>query len=178
MSAVELSEEQALAVWETLEAQGPMHAVALVRSWTGADLAEALAFVRSLQPDEPQRDPTPTAEIIAVGPFAKHLIPILDYSMEELWAKVPEGTPIVTTYDSAVGDEDVRRLAATFGVDPWDFNAHALDYARFDRGSVAESWGSEYVEYFAAKAKALHDAGFRFYFLGPDVLGGSDPIVG
>jgi hypothetical protein len=89
-------------------------------------------------------------------------VPFLPYSSER-YAGVPEGTlviaDVVDTYSDA---ERTLECAACFGVDPWDFNGHALDPARVDLealDALEDGARESFVN--------LRDAGFKFYFYGP-----------
>ena len=87
-----------------------------------------------------------TAEVLAVGPFRSVLVPVLEHP----------------------ADQDTRELctlAECLGVDPWDFNTHAIDAQRV-RLEALESLldsgggpGPSHTDTF----KALCAAGFQFY---------------
>jgi hypothetical protein len=141
--------------------------VAFVRAATGATLAQATAIARvvaveigAITPRNPE--PQLSGELLAIGAFSRSIAPFLDYDVER-YEGVPDGAPVIVTITDAYETEDTFALAASFGVDLWDFNAHApLDAARIDLetlGALDDAASERFVR--------LRDAGFTFYFYLP-----------
>jgi hypothetical protein len=163
-----LSAEERTEVARLIADGGLIAAVAFIRRATGATLAEAVVAARAagveLGAITPPRPGHPlTAEILAIGPFSAAIAPFLPYSSER-YEGVPEGTPVIATIIDTYRDtEQTFELAACFGVDPWDFNAHApLDPARVDLEALGALDDAAREPF-----ERLRDAGFVFYFYGP-----------
>ena len=79
-----------------------------------------------------------SADVIAIGPFRRELVPYLGQPVE-LHAATRDGATIVLrVFETSEGSSRSRELAACFGVDPWDFQSHALDAARADLPGLRE----------------------------------------
>ena len=122
-----------------------------------------------------------SAEVLSIGPFRTTLVPHLRHPPER-YAATREGAVIVEVVVSyRHGNSVSRDLAACFGIDAWDFNAHAFDPWRTDidalrrcvkhDGCPAHVPGERQPNCTAcqsidpvAKFLALRDAGHRFYF--------------
>jgi hypothetical protein len=101
------------------------------------------------------------AEVIAIGPFHRSIIPFLQYPADQ-YANTREGVTIAEkVFFIESGTSESRKLAACFGVDPWDFNHHELDPRSADLDHLRDLFGEEAVRSFVG----LRDAGFRFFFL-------------
>ena len=102
------------------------------------------------------------ADVLAIGPFRPSLLPHLDYPAH-LHARTSEGATLIeTVFETSEGSTRSRALAACFGIDPWDFDAHALDAGAADVERLRTLF-SEELE-LVEKFLALREAGFRFYF--------------
>ena len=101
-----------------------------------------------------------------MGPFRRELAPLLDYPADR-YVRTSEGAPILTTVVSVEQDSGaVGRLASCFGIEPWDFNRHALDPAQLDvakLGALFAPFLEEAAE-IEEKVLALCGAGFTFHF--------------
>lgn len=170
-STFELPTELHAAIASLIKQQGLLAAVAQVRQQTGASLAAALGAVRSVAlaagllagPSQPTEL---SVEILAVGPFRPALVPLLEYSSDR-YAGTREGVTVLTTLVDIYRDSAmVHALAACFGMDPWDFNAHELDAAKVDLDALRQLFPDP-EEDVAGRVTALQAAGFRFYFNGP-----------
>lgn len=106
------------------------------------------------------------AEVIAVGPFKKALVPHLEYP-PEVYTSTREGACItVTLFGIVEGSSLSREFASLLGVtDPWDFNQHRLDSSSFDIDGLRQFAG-KYPDYRGSvdALVALRDAGFEFHF--------------
>lgn len=106
------------------------------------------------------------AEIVAIGPFQRWLIPHLDYP-EEHYADTREGA-IVTLllFGILEGSSLSRDFANLLGVtDPWDHNQHKLDPRNFDREGLM-LFGAAYDTYDkdVNTLLTLANAGWEFHF--------------
>ena len=145
--------------------RGEVAAVAYVRRVLDLPFSEALEIVASVLgwPCPPATDAT-SAEIIAVGPFRLDVADFLEYGAE-MYADTREGATVIVTVACVLEDSAATRaLARSFGIDPWDFNAHELDPWRADLDSLRTVSGEERP---VETLVALREAGFRFYFNGP-----------
>lgn len=105
-----------------------------------------------------------SAEILAVGPFRRELVPYLEYP-DSAYAATREGTPVVVCFvDVYRNSPEVYALAACFGADPWDFNTHVLDPWQADLEALRTLLLDEDDRYYVSKLVALRAAGFQFYF--------------
>jgi hypothetical protein len=99
------------------------------------------------------------AEIIAIGPFSKRLIPALGYG-EEQYRGVAEGTTVITcVFGDCGGSTESERLARCFGVGRWDLGRHVLNASEADLETLRSNF--EGVDDFLA----LREAGFHFYYM-------------
>jgi hypothetical protein len=161
----ELSADERAELARRVERHGLLDAVAYHRRVTGSSLAEAVAFVRASwaegrPPAEARQGQGLGADVLAIGPFRADLVPFLEYD-RGLWSNVAPGAFIVQKlFDVYDDDAEVAAVAAAFGIDPWDFDAHELDDSRVDLEALRALDSSELVERFVA----LRGAGFRFYF--------------
>ncbi|WNG46651.1 hypothetical protein F0U60_22955 [Archangium minus] len=167
-SELPLSPPERAEVLRLFDSHGALEALVYVRRVTGAGLADAHVTVQEIlrthgRLREPAR-PSRTAEILAVGPFRRELVPFLEYPAN-LYEGTREGTPMIVHFVEANLDSgEAHALAACFGADPWDFNTHTLDPWRADLEALRElleEAGDEYVTRFVA----LRAAGYRFHFL-------------
>lgn len=164
-SALLLSAQQRDEVLRLYDAGTLLEAVVYVRRVTGAGLAEADASIRAVL-REAGRVGTEalgatSAEVLAVGPFRRELVPFLDYGAD-FYAATREGTKLmVRLVDVYRDDEKARALAACFGADPWDFNTHALDPWRADLDALRALFEDDEL---VRKVEGLRAAGFQFYF--------------
>jgi hypothetical protein len=100
------------------------------------------------------------AEIIAIGPFSKRLVPALGYQ-EEQYRGVAEGATVITCVFGAFGSTESEKLAQCFGVGRWDLGRHVLDAARVDLATLRRDFDEHGTEDFLA----LREAGFQFYYM-------------
>lgn len=77
-----------------------------------------------------------SAEVIAIGPFQRHLVPYLRHPPERYVATREGATLVESVMSTTEGTARSRALAACLGIDPWDFNAHAIDPFRLLRADV------------------------------------------
>jgi hypothetical protein len=104
------------------------------------------------------------AEVIAIGPFKKHLAKHLDYDAS-WYDDVPEGTSVITSLFHCTTAEASRDLAkALFGHGPWDIQYHCFDNGKvklFDLSELCERLSiPENYESFIV----LKEHGFKFWF--------------
>ena len=100
------------------------------------------------------------AEIIAVGRFAKSLVPALGYP-EEQYLGVADGTTVITCVFGAFGSTESEKLAQCFGVGRWDLGRHVLDARRADLDTLRRDFDERGTEHFLT----LREAGFQFYYM-------------
>ena len=101
------------------------------------------------------------AEIIAIGPFSKKLIPALGYG-EEQYRGVADGATVITrVFDTCGGSTESEKLARCFGVGRWDLGRHVLDASRADLDMLRREFDEGWTEDFLT----LRDAGFHFYYM-------------
>ncbi|NMO17417.1 hypothetical protein HPC49_06820 [Pyxidicoccus fallax] len=125
-----------------------------------------------------------SAEVLAIGPFHRGLLPFLDQPPER-HATTREGAVlVVSVFRAPEGSTRSRELAACVGVEPWDFKSHAFDPRRADLGALRDFHAGYFRCEEHAKARAEHpcdaceraceapverfvrlrDAGFEFFF--------------
>lgn len=106
------------------------------------------------------------AEIIAVGPFKRAIVPHLEYR-PEAYISTREGAYITEVLFGIIeGSSLGREFSTLLGVtDPWDFNQHRLDSSRFDIDGLRR-FADTYPDYRRSVdvLMALRDAGFEFHF--------------
>lgn len=106
------------------------------------------------------------AQIIAVGSFAKKLIPFLEYPSGH-YAKTIDGATISRRLFGIVeGSRVSRELASLFGItEPWDFNQHKIVAKKINVTGLRE-FAKQYRDYAADvdAVEALMRAGFDFHF--------------
>ena len=102
------------------------------------------------------------AQLIAVGPFSRSLLPAMEYPAN-FYADVPEGVTIVRTVFSALTSASSHSLARCFGVGALELGRHALGGAP-DADVPALLTVEEFADYVSAFL-ALREAGFQFYYL-------------
>ena|SRR5690349_440328 len=100
------------------------------------------------------------AEVIAIGPFSKTLVPALGYPAEQ-YLGVEEGATVITTVFEAFGSTQSEKLSQCFGVGRWDLGRHVLDGSKADLGGLRRDFDEQSTEHFVA----LREAGFQFYFM-------------
>ena len=100
------------------------------------------------------------AQIIAVGPFSRQIVPALEYP-EPDYARVKDGATVVSNVFLAMTSEESHKLAACFGVGAMDLGRHELNPHVADLRALTEISDEENVNSFLA----LRDHGFKFYFL-------------
>lgn len=69
------------------------------------------------------------AKLIAVGKFSKDIVDHLNYTSDH-YDNMEEGTDIVVEFLGCPTENTSRALADILGVEPWDFNTHAIDPAK------------------------------------------------
>ncbi|WNG46650.1 hypothetical protein F0U60_22950 [Archangium minus] len=128
-----------------------------------------------------------SAEVLAIGPFRRALLPVLSHSAER-YAATREGVSLVESVIPMLhhGNTVGRELAHCLGVEPWDFNTHVFDPWRVDLEALRAFLG-RYLPGCAAhrslparetceacrrasslpvdKLILLREAGFEFFFL-------------
>lgn len=100
------------------------------------------------------------AQIIAIGPFSQKVLDGLEYPASD-YAKVPEGSTVVTNVFVALNPEESFDLAVAFGVGAMDLGRHELDPRAANLQVLDEVFRDETVRGFLL----LRESGFRFYFL-------------
>jgi hypothetical protein len=100
------------------------------------------------------------AEIIAIGPFSKRLVPALGYPAEQ-YQGVADGATVITCVFCAFGSTESEKLAQCFGVGRWELGRHVLDAARADLVTLGRDFDERDTEHFLA----LREAGFQFYYM-------------
>lgn len=102
------------------------------------------------------------AEVVAIGPYSRSLRKVLSRP-QHLYDGLADGVVVIDTlfYEYGIqGSCSSRELAATLGVDPWDFNTHPLNPMNANLRELRALVGDREVERFVA----LRSAGFRFFF--------------
>ena len=102
------------------------------------------------------------ALLIGVGPFARSLLPALEYPTD-FYADVPEGATIVSPVFEALTSAGSHLLARCLGVGTLEFGRHAVGGAP-DADVHALLATEEFAEQVPA-FPALREAGFQFYYL-------------
>ncbi len=106
------------------------------------------------------------AEVIAIGPFSKEIIPHLEYP-ESYYKDTKDGAIVnVTLFGVSEGSTLGHELARCLGVsNGWDFNQHKIDNSKIDAKSLRH-FVSIYTDYDddAEDLLALKDKGFQFHF--------------
>jgi hypothetical protein len=100
------------------------------------------------------------AEVIAIGPFSKEIVPALGYPAEQ-YRGVPEGATVITTVFEAFGSTQSEKLSQCFGVGRWDLGRHVLDASKANLSTLRREFDEQGAEQFLA----LREAGFQFYFM-------------
>ena len=100
------------------------------------------------------------AEVIAIGPFSKRLVPALGYPAEQ-YSGVEEGATVIATVFEALGSTQSEVLSQCFGVGRWELGRHVLDSSKADLVRLRREFDEQGTEDFLA----LRDAGFQFYFM-------------
>lgn len=100
------------------------------------------------------------AEIIAIGPFSKTLVPALGYPAEQ-YQGIADGTTVIISVFGAFGSTESERLAQCFGVGRWELGRHVLDASRADLATLRRDFDELSTEHFVT----LREAGFQFYFM-------------
>src|SRR5262249_25492105 len=102
----------------------------------------------------------------AVGPFARELIPFLEYPASH-YAKTIDGATISRRLFGIIeGSGLSRELASLFGIgDPWDFNQHKIVATKINLTGLRE-FAKSYIDYAAdvEAVEALMKARFDFHF--------------
>jgi hypothetical protein len=103
-------------------------------------------------------------QVVAIGPFHATLRDVL-YDPAARHLRTAEGSIVVEpVFATPEGNSRSRELAGCFGVDPWDFGAHALDAERADLDRLRAMFRHD-APAAADKFVRLRAAGFRFFFL-------------
>lgn len=115
------------------------------------------------------------AEIFAAGKFKREIADCLEYG-ELAYTEAIETLPttvVFSTLFQCVTHDTSCKLAAAFGIDPWNFNQHAVKYEQCNFALLAEvmeqtNGESEHAKQCARQElehfERLHKAGFKFYF--------------
>ncbi|XXX74630.1 hypothetical protein WMF30_43970 [Sorangium sp. So ce134] len=126
-----------------------------------------------------------SAEVLAIGPFRRDLVPHLCHPAERFEATVEGALIVERVFYTPEGSSRSRQLASCFGVDPWALGRHALDPFRADLGALRELFAHEARCALhrggapaseaacprcsrldaVAKFLALREAGHQFFFL-------------
>ncbi|MFP2904096.1 hypothetical protein ACLESD_03280 [Pyxidicoccus sp. 3LFB2] len=125
-----------------------------------------------------------SAEVLAIGPFHRGLLPFLDQPPER-HAETRDGAVlVVSVFQASEGSTRSRELAACVGVEPWDFKTHAFDSWRVNLPALQEFHQGYFrcAEHATTQAPApctacelacqhrverfirLREAGFEFFF--------------
>ena len=100
------------------------------------------------------------AQLIAIGPFARRLIPFLEYPAD-FYVSVPEATTVINSFYTCLTSDESHRLASAFGVGALQLHHHVLNSGVADLTVLAALWEPSQIEAFCQ----LRDAGFQFYYL-------------
>ena len=102
-----------------------------------------------------------SAEIIAIGPFARKLIPALGYGADQ-YRDVADGTTVIAcVFGECGGSNESEKLAECFGVGRWDLGRHVLDASKANLEMLRHNFDLDCTENFVA----LREAGFQFYYM-------------
>lgn len=102
------------------------------------------------------------AQLIAVGPFSRSLISVLEYSADA-YADIAEGTTIICTVFLALTSAGSHSLARCLNVGAMELGRHALGTAS-NADVAALQKEAEFAEQ-TPSFLALRAAGFQFYYL-------------
>ena len=103
-----------------------------------------------------------SADVLAIGGFRQELIPFLTHAPQRYEGTRP-GAMIVECLFEEFGSQGrtaSHELAAALGAKAWDFSTHELRLERIDLEELESLVGRPELE----KFKALHAAGFRFFY--------------
>lgn len=78
-----------------------------------------------------------TAEILAIGEFSRDIADILSYP-STFYEDTPEGSIICTCVAWMSTNDPSRRLAESFGIEPWKFEKHIFVPDKVDWEELAE----------------------------------------
>lgn len=108
-----------------------------------------------------------SAEVLAVGPFRRSLLPFLGHPAERYAATREGATLVESVFRTPEGSSRSRQLAECLGIDPWDFNTHAFNPWSVDLAALRELFaGALHGEAHPVDAfVGLREAGFEFFFL-------------
>jgi hypothetical protein len=97
------------------------------------------------------------AEIVAIGPFQRPIVPYLEYP-EAYYTNTREGVIIaVKVFCIETGTTESVELAACFHIDPWDFNQHELNPENADAQSLRDLAGEEDFKRFLGLLRQVSD---------------------
>jgi hypothetical protein len=77
------------------------------------------------------------ADVICIGQFSNGIAECLNYDPED-YDDVQEGRIVTATFFRCVSTSQSKKLAAALGVDPWDFNTHAILKDKVDWEALKE----------------------------------------
>lgn len=121
-----------------------------------------------------------SAEVLAIGPFRRSLVPFLEHPAGRYTSTREGATLVQRVFHTPEGSSRSRQLAECLGVEPWDFNTHALDPWRVNLEALRELLRPRACpEHRVTPARepcaaclhpvdtfvALREAGFSFFFL-------------
>ncbi len=101
------------------------------------------------------------AKVFAVGPFSRDLVNHLPFD-QRYYENTRDGARImVPVFGPMFGFEESSKLAACFGIDPWDFSRHKLDGESADVEKLRVLVGKVPADRFSKLVKH----GYEFYFV-------------
>jgi len=144
---------------ERLAATDRIRALVILREHLKIPLREAVDRLEKLFPLKVEWDGY-GAEVYAIGPYSPELLDFMDYPAD-CYQSLEPGLTVIVSLVSAVGWEDVNRLAAAFGIDAADFNQHSLKAECVEVARLAQD---EIAGLAALAFERFHAAGFSFHF--------------
>jgi hypothetical protein len=104
------------------------------------------------------------AEVFAIGPFRRELVPNLTHAPER-YAATREGAILIERiFSTPEGSNRSHQLATCLGIDPWDFRGHALDATRADVDGLHAMFDPYGQRASVERFVKLRAAGYRFFF--------------
>lgn len=100
------------------------------------------------------------ASVLAIGPYSEEIAQYLPYEAEK-YSKTQKGTQVVVPFlFECVTTKESVELASLLGVEPWNFNTHAVEKEniKWDSLEKFDDWGAE-------AAKCLLERNFILIYL-------------
>lgn len=106
------------------------------------------------------------AEVIAIGPFTKRIVDLLDYQAD-LYARTAEGAMVTCRlFGISEGSSLSSEFAELLGIsDAWDFNQHRIENVNIDFEGL-KKFGEIYDHYAddVIALEVLANSGFELHF--------------